>query len=301
MATNAVPHGLPIQVTTTTDGESLAIAGSIPLAELIDDGFEIGTEDPGIGVGFASSGPPLDTRIGIETAGGLMYWDGALASPGDVWLTIEAPEFDSLANPTEAAVGEYLIDESTAVQSGMTWANYPAASFWDAHGYFLLGSSHGVPAAGVYGVALRLVDLRSATPLGPSEPFVFMLRFDPAGSFSDADVLAAQSAFSALLAIPGDYDGDGSVGPADYDAWQAQFGGEVLPGSGADGNADGLVDIADYTVWRDALGTAQGAAVPEPTMLVVSLFCSCTLVASPRRRATYDVTNDSTANEVATR
>ena len=57
---------------------------------------------------------------------------------------------------------------------------------------------------------------------------------------------------------PGDYDGNGTVGPEDYDVWKVAFGStEDLA---ADGNGNEVVDAADYTIWRDNLGNS---AAPE--------------------------------------
>jgi hypothetical protein len=81
-----------------------------------------------------------------------------------------------------------------------------------------------------------------------------------------------------MAAIPptpteqGDYSGNGTVGPEDYDIWKANFGTSF---AAADGNGNGIVDAADYTVWRDHLGQSAGAgsfaavAVPEPNSLML--------------------------------
>ncbi|MEN1679296.1 MAG: family 10 glycosylhydrolase [Planctomycetota bacterium] len=74
---------------------------------------------------------------------------------------------------------------------------------------------------------------------------------------------------AGTLAAPfadGDYDRNGVVDLADYEAWRAAFNQEVSPGSGADGNGDGRVDAADFTIWRDALADAVPplSATPEP-------------------------------------
>jgi probable HAF family extracellular repeat protein len=58
-------------------------------------------------------------------------------------------------------------------------------------------------------------------------------------------------------ALPGDYDGNGSVSPGDYDVWRANFGSSNLA---ADGNGNGVVDAADYVVWRRSLGVTASAA-----------------------------------------
>ncbi len=72
--------------------------------------------------------------------------------------------------------------------------------------------------------------------------------------------------------MPGDYDGNGSVGPEDYDVWKADFG---TTNAAADGNGDGIVNAADYTVWRNILGATVGsgsaAAVPEPASIMLAL------------------------------
>jgi hypothetical protein len=79
-----------------------------------------------------------------------------------------------------------------------------------------------------------------------------------------------------LVAVGGDYSGNGTVGPEDFAAWKSAFGTSVSPGTGADGNGDGIVDAADYTVWRDNLGAGSGsgslANVPEPPTAVLLAF-----------------------------
>lgn len=76
---------------------------------------------------------------------------------------------------------------------------------------------------------------------------------------------------------PGDYNADGDVDDADYEAWREAFGtagGDLL----ADGNSDGIVDAADYVIWRHYanMGSVEGANssytnVPEP--LSFTLVC----------------------------
>jgi hypothetical protein len=78
----------------------------------------------------------------------------------------------------------------------------------------------------------------------------------------------------SILPLAGDYDGNDTVGPADYEAWRLAYGGSVSPsGLGADGNGDGLVNAADYVVWRDAFDASPSVstAVPEPSGSVLGL------------------------------
>ncbi|MEX2170299.1 MAG: S8 family serine peptidase [Pirellulales bacterium] len=73
---------------------------------------------------------------------------------------------------------------------------------------------------------------------------------------------------------PGDYNGNGSVGPEDYDLWRSSFGS--TSSLAADGNGNNVIDAADYAVWRDNLGAGVGsgtaAAVPEPSSIVLALM-----------------------------
>ena len=73
-------------------------------------------------------------------------------------------------------------------------------------------------------------------------------------------------------AVPGDYDGSGTVDAADYALWREQFG--QLGSLSADGNRDGRVDAADYAVWRDNLDVAatvqSTTAVAEPSTLAIA-------------------------------
>lgn len=79
----------------------------------------------------------------------------------------------------------------------------------------------------------------------------------------------------------GDFDRNGAVETADYEAWKSAFGSAVAVGAGADGNRDGVVDAADFTVWRDAFvgdallgsgaaGDDATAAVPEPGAIAMA-------------------------------
>jgi len=73
--------------------------------------------------------------------------------------------------------------------------------------------------------------------------------------------------------VPGDYDGNGTVGPEDYNFWRENFGDPIAAGTGADGNRNGVVDAADYVVWRQnvtaGVGSGSLASVPEPSGLIL--------------------------------
>lgn len=97
---------------------------------------------------------------------------------------------------------------------------------------------------------------------------------------------AAYETKLSLEPIPGDYDGDGTVGPGDYSLWRETFGStEDLR---ADGNGNEIIDAADYAFWRDiveAAGTGSGqvAAIAEPSAGSLALLAIMMSVFLPRR------------------
>lgn len=74
--------------------------------------------------------------------------------------------------------------------------------------------------------------------------------------------------------LPGDADGDGAVGTADYAVWAAQFG-KTGASLSADFNHDGMVGLADYAIWSANFGRtggSSGAAGPQaPASLVAAV------------------------------
>src|SRR5262249_47662670 len=91
------------------------------------------------------------------------------------------------------------------------------------------------------------------------------------------DVFVAKYSDAALA---GDYDNDGDVDAADYQAWRQAFGSSGNP-LAADGNKDGTVDAADYVMWRNRYGApAMGslAAIPEPSSVALMILAAVAAV-----------------------
>jgi uncharacterized protein YjbI with pentapeptide repeats len=101
------------------------------------------------------------------------------------------------------------------------------------------------------------------------------------------------------VAVPGDYDYSGTVGPEDYGVWKANFGSTT--NLDADGNDDHVVNAPDYTVWRDNLGGMLGfgsgstlpsaaplsATVPEPASILVAAVGILGLAARAGRQLVF--------------
>lgn len=91
--------------------------------------------------------------------------------------------------------------------------------------------------------------------------------------------------------LAGDFNRDGIVDAADYEAWRSKFGQRSGPALfTADGNGDRVVDVRDYVIWRDSIGSGGtggsnlGVAVPEPAAVVLAMMASLIGVWSRRRR-----------------
>jgi hypothetical protein len=100
--------------------------------------------------------------------------------------------------------------------------------------------------------------------------------------------------------LPGDYSGNGTVGPEDYDVWKSNFGSTTM--RAADGNGDGRVNAADFTVWRNNLGAAlpgvgsagaspSRAAVPEPGAAVLFVLGMALIASGANPRLSRGLSN----------
>jgi hypothetical protein len=90
-------------------------------------------------------------------------------------------------------------------------------------------------------------------------------QFTSAGDRFDVRITAIE-----MTNVPGDYNGNGVVGPEDYGIWRSTFGMSVTSGGGADGNGNGVVDAADYAFWRNKLSTPAAARTLDVNALAAS-------------------------------
>lgn len=90
-------------------------------------------------------------------------------------------------------------------------------------------------------------------------------------------------------AVPGDYSGNGTVGPEDYTLWASKFGQSVV-GAGLvnlnPAKVETVIDASDYTFWRDLLpaSAAGAAAVPEPSTAILAIAALLGGLAIHRRK-----------------
>ncbi|HEX3601272.1 MAG TPA: glycoside hydrolase family 16 protein [Lacipirellulaceae bacterium] len=91
-----------------------------------------------------------------------------------------------------------------------------------------------------------------------------------------------------VVAVPGDYNGNGVVDAADYVVWRANVGQSTLANRGT--GITGLVGAADYNFWRSHFGSTSGsgsalgsAAIPEPCSWMMAMFGVAFVIAKRRR------------------
>jgi hypothetical protein len=99
-----------------------------------------------------------------------------------------------------------------------------------------------------------------------------------------------------LVKNDADFNDDGVVDGADFLTWQRGVGAADTHRQG-DANGSGSVDAADFAEWKtqfgaaDASGWVEGAAVPEPTTLVLSLSIGLVGLGVRPRRGRFLVMN----------
>ncbi len=174
--------------------------------------------------------------------------------------------------------------------SNQTLAQWRTNTTQDAHSLIAAPSALFVnPAAGDYHLLSTAVAINAGSSLlAPTRDLDGKLR--PIGGAFD---VGAYEFGVAAVAIPGDYNSNGTVDASDYALWHNTFGQTVPAGSGADGNNSGTIDSNDYTVWKSHFGQTAAAAVgealaavPEPgtsyLVLIVAAVLAVALINSRR-------------------
>jgi T5SS/PEP-CTERM-associated repeat protein len=136
-------------------------------------------------------------------------------------------------------------------------------------------------AGGLVGVFSNITNGQRLTTIDGNGSF--LVHYGPGSAFNPNQVVL--TAFEAV-ALPGDFNHDGSVNAADYMVWRKGL-------AGADGNNDNQIDNDDYNIWFAHFGETGGsgadasanANVPEPVAFVMPIVAA-TCVSLRRRRRT---------------
>jgi hypothetical protein len=194
------------------------------------------------------------------------------------------------------AVGERLVvDPAAAVLYELDApANAPLAFLQSAHlaGTLELGVAPGHAPA--IGEAHRIVVTQTLS--GGFDRLVLA----PSGGLEGMDVLLEEgtielpgadplATLSARVVHQGDANADGVVDQADLDAVLLGWGREVPPASVQSGDLDGSARIDQADLDRVLLNwgrsghiSTKGAAIPEPSGLLLCLACTCLWLSTPR-------------------
>jgi hypothetical protein len=260
----AITHVIPSQ---PIRAELLAAAEAIDLDGDFDDDFEIGA-----GV-FAS---------------GIYYTfvGGADAIANDFQLIgdqLIRNEFVSIKKFTEGAVIPAVAPAQVGsiLHSMLTAYSYPVAQYanWSTSETGIAGFVQG-PAGSRRAGWIKIRTEAVGNRLSAVEVLEWAFESVPGIS-----IAAGQTSSGS---VPGDYNGNGTVGPEDYTLWKNTFGTSVTAGTGADGNENAKIDAGDYTVWRDNLGASGSAsavnAVPEPATVSLGVLALGAMGISALRR-----------------
>jgi hypothetical protein len=252
-------------------------------------GYDFGEFDPpdqffATDPGFSAapgSGLPAGSQLSFnipdaanfDLPGNLSYWDGvgelSLASwslPAGVRLRLNF-------------VGSnVVVGDVAGFQTGFVLQTVQIGGGVHRHLNAYLNDGIAHPPAGIYLLPLELASSDAA--IQKSLPFFVVYNNGLSEESHDEAIDWVQE---NLIAIPGDFDGDGDVDGADFVAWQTHFPkttGATLAEGDADEDDD--VDGADFVVWQTNFPTAPSAAastVPEPGgLLFVGFFGSAAMV-----------------------
>ncbi len=225
---------------------------------------------------------------------------GALLIAGDetrgLWARVDGDRLYLATN--DAGEGQdifiYLADEPGAMTDA-NWAKSGQVASWDAfladendndfEGWFDAVSAQAATAENG-GVLEGVIDLRQQFGELPGDVYLAVAAFATADGGSlvsalqlpvslDGDGSLEANEFIRLAianVLPGDYDGNGTVGLEDLAIWMRDYGSTTQ--LAADGNGDSVVNAADYAFWRNRYQRAQpigSQPTPEPATATLAL------------------------------
>ncbi len=296
-ARDARGHGTPIHVEVAANqlvvsqghnsGDGFAAEMYV---ETNEDGDPLGTMDvPGLGLqtlweipGFDIYGMADTSSLSIE----VLPRPAPDADGAARWLWYWNPASERVTPAGDFAQFRWLARQASSItitpdgpQPPPLLLADPVAGYTGYHTHSLLAyalDADPAPPAGAYAMFAQLTSAQYAA----SAPFLLVFNY----GVDYNEMLSAAPDMNRAAFLPGDYNHDDSVTPADYEVWKLQYGLAVDRFAPGDGNGDGLVEAADYTVWRNHLGTSFGpgpagaqGVVPEPASIVLILLAAAAL------------------------
>ena len=115
--------------------------------------------------------------------------------------------------------------------------------------------------------------------------------YDVALTPQQVEILSQEVNDGTSTAVPGDYNGNGTLGPDDFTVWRDNLNGDAsaFAADTRDPNNSGPVNQADYEFWatnyvNSGSGAGAAAAIPEPAALVLLAFALIGTTMSGRGR-----------------
>lgn len=134
-------------------------------------------------------------------------------------------------------------------------------------------------------------NLHFSEPLDPYKEYQqILMTFDPItgqairirGQAGGTGQFTSILELEAYGALPGDADGDGTIGGSDYTAWLNSFGVSSAQWAQGDLDGDGTVGGSDYAIWLNNFGVSDAVPSPEPSS---AFLLAVGLVLLRRRRS----------------
>jgi len=224
------------------------------------------------------------------------------------WISAQA---DQTTFPNDVGSGNYAF-RTTFDLTGLDAASAEISGQWTMDDFGLDILINGVSTGNTHTDYSQAPIFQTFKSFSISAGFVaglnaldFLVRNEPFGGDINPMGLRVElnGTASPVPALVGDYDGDLTVGPEDYNVWKSSYGSSTI--LAADGNGNHIVDAADYTVWRDNLGGTLGfgsgaalpsaaslsPAVPEPSALALAAVGIVGLIARISRRRHLNFTD----------
>jgi serralysin len=237
----------------------------------------------------------LATSLGAIADGGSKTI-GASAATGQA-IAVDEIDFVSIANSSDFDFFSFTVNSPSLLDVSLTplggvftqgteggvqstfdanARNDLTLSIYGANGTTLLGTANNTAA----GLAESLADV--------SLPAAGQYYVRVSGSTANVQLYQLQlSVASAVVAQPGDFDGDGDADGADLLVWQRTLGNSGT-GLAADGNGDGVVNGLDLAIWKTWFGSETAnpiQSIPEPAGLIMAAILLIPIERRRRRRA----------------